>query len=332
MTTTRHIIAAVAIALAFTSGCKNDAGDSQTDQNQPEPTKAAPAETESAENADLESGAKNEEAQKDEQKQDDKSKLGEGTDVQRRLMAEAKQAFLTNDLEQAEKIFSALFKTEPVSGPQVSGAIALAQIYNETDRPEKAIELYEQLSERVDDLPEVQLVIARSFARQGESTRAIDTYKNLLEAQPDFVFALLELGEIYSQAGREDEATKVLYKYEKKIYSLAQTLENPETNPGERLRILDIFSFVSDDRATEAVVKALGSKEPQVRKKAATVLGETGAGEATKVLEHASINDPHLGVRMAAKDALQRLEKLGADSGEQIGPSFVKEKDELPDE
>jgi tetratricopeptide (TPR) repeat protein len=331
----RYFVTPLALSIALTGGCKYTGGDDSADQRQNAPEEAAPAEQQPAQKPASEAKAGDSAeapADGDAPPKEDPDGLGEGTDVQRRLMAKAKQAFLTEDLDRAEELFGALVKTEPVSGPQVSGAIALAQIYNETDRPEKALELYDQLAERVDDIPEVQLVIARAFAQQGESTRAIEAYKKLLATQPDYVFALLELGQIYSDAGREEEATKTLYKYEKKIYALAQQLESAETAPAERIRILDVFSLVSDDRATEAVVKSLGAKEPQVRQKAATVLGETGAGEAKKVLEQVSINDPHMGVRMAAKDALKRLEKLGTESGEQIGPSFVEDENQIPTE
>jgi tetratricopeptide (TPR) repeat protein len=247
-------------------------------------------------------------------------------------MARAKTAFLSEQMQQAEVLFGELAKTEPISGPQISGVIALAQIYNETDRAEKAIALFDSLAGRVDDIAEVQLVIARAYADQNESTKAIKAYKKLLEIQPDYVFAWLELGKLYSGAGREEEATKALYTYEKRVYGLAKKLESSETAPAERIHILDIFSLVSDDRATEATVKVLGSKIPQIRQKAVTVLGETGASEAKEVLEHAAINDPHMGVRMAAKDALERLEKIGAPADHQIGPAFVDEEKEIPTE
>ena len=321
-----HFVAPLAVSVALAGGCKYTGGDeSQPDQEQ------AAAEKSQAEKA--EKPKKSAEKKAEPEKIDNPYVLGEGTDVQRRLMAKAKQAFLTEKLDRAEELFEALVKTEPVSGPQVSGAIALAQIYNETDRADRAVELYDQLSRRVEDIPEVQLVIARAFAKQGESTRAIKAYKKLLDAQPDFVFALLELGELYAEAGRKEQAAKTLYKYEEKIYALATKLENPETAPAERARILDVFSLVSDDRATQAVARVLGAKHPQLRQKAAVVLGETGAIEAEKALEKVSINDPELGVRMAAKDALERLDELGLEStDQQIGPTFVEDAGQLPND
>lgn len=331
----RDVIAPVAlcVALAGVSGCDKGGGQSEpapaaaghgqnAAQGPKEPAEAAAKTAEAAEGGE-------------EQKKGDQGALGlgEGTDEQRALMVKAKKAFLTDQTVRAEALFKTLAETGPLSGPQVSAMIALAQIYNESGRSDKALALYDQLSERVADVPEVQLVVARAYADQGESTKAINAYKKLLKLQPDYVFALLELGELYSQAGRKEAATKTLYKYEKKVYALAKKLEAPDTSAGERIRILDIFSLVSDDRATAATVKSLGAESPQVRQKAAIVLGETGAIEAKKVLEHTATDDPYLGARMAAKDALKRLDKLGveAKSDDGIGPKVVDDAKQLPE-
>jgi tetratricopeptide (TPR) repeat protein len=323
MTNLRHVIAPLALGLilAGPAACKYT-GDSESEQS-PAPTKEAPASDEPTtpeESGELDS----------DDEQQEQSALGEGSDKQRELMARAKKAFLTEQIGRAEALFEELAGTEPVSGPQVSGVIALAQIYNETDRANEAIALYDSLADRVDEVAEIQLVIARAYDDLGESTRAINAYKRLLDIQPDYVFAWLELGKLYSGAGREEEATKALYTYEKRVYSLAKKLESADTKPAERIHILDVFSLVSDDRATEATVKALGADVPQIRQKAATTLGESGSAEAKKVLEYASINDPHLGVRMAAKDALKRLEKAGPADDGRLGPSFVDDEKQIP--
>jgi tetratricopeptide (TPR) repeat protein len=321
----RYAVAPIGFALILSGpiACKYTA-DSEPEQSGA-PAIDAPATAKKT--ADQPTKPAKPEATEDKQEQ---GPLGEGTDVQRRLMAKAKQAFLSEQTDQAEKLFKALAKTEPVSGPQVSAVIALAQIYNETDRAAQAIALYDSLAERVSDVAEVQLVIARAYAEQGEATKAIKAYKKLMDVQPDYVFAWLELGKLYSEAGREDDAAKALYTYEKRVYGLAEKLENPKTEPAERIHILDIFSLVSDDRATQATVKMLGTEVPKVRQKAATVLGETAAGEAKKVLDHVAINDPNLGVRMAAKDALGRIKKAGVPTDDQIGPAFVEDEKEMP--
>jgi tetratricopeptide (TPR) repeat protein len=319
------IAALLIVALGAIGACKYTGGDSEGSEREAEAPGAEqrrqPAE-EPAEEPELE----------DQEEGGDDLGLGEGTDEQRRLIAQAKQAFLTNQIDKAEQIFEELAQTDPVSGPQVSATIALAQIYRETDRSKEAVELLEGLAERVGEVPEVHLVIARALAEQGESTRAIAAYERVLELQPDFVFALLELSELFAQAGREEEATKTVYAYEKKVYSLAKELEDAETPVGERLRVLDVFALLSDDRATEAAVKVIADSDPRIRRRAAIALGEMRAAEAREVLEEASVSDPDMGARMAAKDALERIDKGGAPDSPGIGPTFVGDRDELPDQ
>ncbi len=323
----RYVIAPAAACLVLLApGCKKSG----------KAPASGPAKTASAAKADKSAkvaekaakAAKQADASKEKTK---KKGLGPGTDAQRSLLARAKKAFLTDKTDQAEVLFEKLSHTGPLSGPQVSGIIALAQIYNESDRSQKALALYDGLADKVDGIPEVQLVIARAYARQGESTRAIAAYKKLLKVQPDYVFAWTELGKLYAGAGRKDDASKAFYKYEQRVYSLAKKLESSDTPAADRLHILDVFSLVSDDRATQATVKALGAKSPDVREKAAVVLGETGAVEARKQLKDLSISDPNPAVRIAAKGAVKSLDKLGVKTPDgPIGPKVVKDKKDLP--
>ncbi len=264
--------------------------------------------------------------------------LGEGSRAQQELMTRAKKAFLNNDVQRAEELFSELAETRPISGPQVSGVIALAQIYNESERPEKALELYEGLEEHVEDVPEVQLVIARALAEQGETERAIEVYEKVLEIQPDFVFAHVELAELHGELGDQEKASKALYRYETRVYKMAETLESPKTSAADRINILDVFSLVNDDRAIAAVVEVLSADEPAVRQKAATVLGEIGAPEAKEPLRLLIAREEHPGVRTAAQEAVDEIDALGApdadgkgDGEAQIGPKVVDDKDELPE-
>src|SRR5690554_2921491 len=191
--------------------------------------------------------------------------LAEATDSQQMLLLEAKKAFLTDDLSRAEALFETLVKSKPISGPQISAVIALAQIYNETERPDKAVKLYDDLSDEVSALPEIQLVIARAYADLNEFERAIRAYKKLLKTQPDYVFAQLELGKIYAVTGKNDDAAKAFYAYEQQIYKLSARLESAKSTPEERLEVLSIFSLVSDERASAATQKALRAESPDVR-------------------------------------------------------------------
>lgn len=256
--------------------------------------------------------------------------LADGTDAQYVLLVEAKKAFLTEDISRAEALFKTLANTEPTSGPQVSATIALAQIYNESGRSAEALKLYESLSEEVGELPEIQLVIARALAQQGEFERAERTYRALLKIQPDYAFAQLELGQMFADQGRTEDAAQALYQYEQQIYRLSATLEAPETPDIERLRVLNIFSLVSDDRATQATLTALSSRSAPVRAQAAVVLGQTGATEAREALRRMAAEESDIKARMAAQGALKELDAIPSDAAAPEGPVFVGEQADLP--
>ncbi|MBA2664906.1 MAG: HEAT repeat domain-containing protein [Bradymonadaceae bacterium] len=257
--------------------------------------------------------------------------LGPGTKEQEKLLIEAKKAFLTDDYEEAEKHFLALSKKEPISGPTVTAALALGQIYIDAKRKDEALALYQLLVERVPHVAEVQLVVARSFVGAGETTHAIRGFKRTLELQPDFVFVHAELGTLLAQAGRGEEASASFLKYEQGIYAMAKALENAQTPDDERLRIVETFALITDDRATQALVAALGDKHPHVRMMAATTLGELNVSAAMGELERMAIEDPELQVRMAAKSSLTSLKEAPADSGATLRPTQVASPDELPE-
>lgn len=251
--------------------------------------------------------------------------LGQGSPAQRALMAKAKAAFLEGRSERAEELFEELVDSEHVSGPRVSAAIALGQIYNETGRAERAVALYEGLADELGEVPEVQIVVARALAGQGERESAIEAYRALLDVQPDYLFALVELAALYEGAGRDEATAKTLYRYEKKVYAMAGKLGAPDVPLGEKLHVMEVFSMISDDKANEALVEALGDARPEVRARAAVVLAQVGAVEARARLEEVSKRDPQTVVRKAAAYALRELGPGGGDAQpEQVGPTFME--------
>ncbi|MGM0555451.1 MAG: tetratricopeptide repeat protein [Myxococcota bacterium] len=259
----------------------------------------------------------------------DPSALPEGTEAQLSLLTRAKSAFLSGRMDEAERLFEQLTETGPISGPRVSAYIALGQIYNESGRTEEAVALYEGLADKVEDVPEVQIVVARSLADQGETTKAIEAYRKLLNKQPDYIFALIELAELYDKAGRDEKSAKTLYTYEQKIYSMAEQLGKEDSAVEQKLHVLDVFSMVSDDKAVDASVGALKDPNPAVRAKAAVVLEQMGAVEAVDILETVADKDPNRRVRLSAKTAARALSE-GKSSDKKIGPTFVEDEVGLP--
>ncbi len=256
--------------------------------------------------------------------------LGEGTPEQQTMLIQAKTAFLTNDYETAEGFFRHLANSEPISGPTVTAMLALGQIYTESDRKDEALSLYKSLVEDVPNVAEVQLVVARAYATVGESTAAMRAFEKTLELQPDFVFVHAELGNLFLQAGRNDDAAAAFLKYEQRIYAMAKALETPETPDAERLQIVENFGLITDDRATEATVVALADKHPQVRLVAAANLGDLNVTAALGILEKMAVEDPDMQVRMTARASVNQLKNAPQDPSSTLAPKRVESAEALP--
>ena len=233
--------------------------------------------------------------------------LGPGTEAQQQLLVQAKSAFLNENWEDAEKHFRALTETGPVSGPQVTAFIALGSIYNDSDRGDEAKALYEVLATKAPAIAEVHFVLARTLAEQGDTTRAMRAYERTVGLQPDYLQAIVELAGLYAKSGRKEEAEKLFYDYEKKVYSLAGKLESPDTPTPEKLRILDIFSFVDDDRANQAIAKSILDPDPLVRERVIWLAADLDIASIQPKLEVLGTADPSRSVRAAAKEALRQL-------------------------
>lgn len=234
--------------------------------------------------------------------------LPEGTAEQQELMMSARTAFLTDNYEDAERAFLQLSTSEPVTGTTVSAAIALAQIFVETGRPEQALNLMAELQENVEDLPEILLVIARVYSDLDRPGEALKAYDQAIQKQPNFIFILTEMAEILLEAGEEEKAGILLIRYEKELQEMATALEATDrTTPQHRLYIVDIFSMLHDELAHNALIAALDDPAPHVRQHAAQALGELGVPEAREPLQKLAIEDESDLVRPAARQALHKL-------------------------
>ncbi|RAL20211.1 hypothetical protein DL240_17670 [Lujinxingia litoralis] len=234
-----------------------------------------------------------------------------GTPEQKEALMEAKLAFVQERLVEAEDRFKAIAESEPVSGESVSAAIALGQIYTETGRQQQALTLYTNLRERVAGLPEVLLVLARTLADMNRPEEAIATYEQALEGQPDYIFLLTELAQLHLEQGRKERASELLYTYEQRVHTLANRLEDHSAPAEDRLYLVDVFGFVDDDRAYRALMHALDDPYPQIRRAAATTLGEVRLDDARNLLQRVAIEDDATEVRMAARQALRLINEEG---------------------
>lgn len=231
-----------------------------------------------------------------------------GTPEQQDLLAVAKGHFMANELEAARTAFEALVKTGPLSAPKITGYIALGQIYKELGEGAKARVLYAELVRIAPEVPEAHFMHGRALAEARETTAAIRAYEATIRLQPDYLQAYVELGALYVHAGRDEEAQKVFLMYEQRVYGLAKKLEDTKSPVEDRLAVLEVFSFIQDDRASQAIMIALKDPAPEVREQAVVLAEEFGIGEALKHISLMSLGDSDLRVRMAARGALERME------------------------
>ncbi|MEC9397920.1 MAG: tetratricopeptide repeat protein [Myxococcota bacterium] len=258
--------------------------------------------------------------------------LGPGSPVQQEAMVKAKTLYLKGQLSEAEPVFAAIAKSEPISSPQVSAAIALGDIYTATGRPEKALALYDELLERVGDIGEVHLVVGRAYAAQQQTDRAIAAYKKALEISPTYIFLWVELGQLYGQKGDQAKSTEALLEYEKQIYAIAKALGDPEgTSLEERMHLIDVLSFVEDDKGTETLLEvATSDPDFEARAAASRALGEVRAVSARPILEQIAAKDGSDAVRAAAKDALDAMKDIATPGeGDVTAPTFVDDPEKL---
>lgn len=238
--------------------------------------------------------------------------LPEGDEQQQQLLLEGRTAFLNGDYEQAEEVFEQLAFDDDVSADTVSAAIALGQIYVETGRPDEALQMYEQLEEHVQDVPEVLLVVARGYARAEEHQQAIDTYEQVYLEEPSYIFVLPELAELLVGQGQNERAGEVIAEYEYHVVDLSSQLEDSDETPEyERIYIVDIFSWLDDERAFEALEQAAeNDPSEQVRAQAALALGEAAAFDRRDILEQLARDDDSEIVRVAAERAVGMLDEF----------------------
>ena len=253
--------------------------------------------------------------------------LKPGNQAQQNALAKAKVFYLKGDDEQAEVLFEALTRSLPISSEVVSAGLALGDIYTRQGRDEDAIEIYTFILERAPDTPEVHLAVGRKHAGAGRRDLAVASFEKALELQPSFLFLWVELGQLHAARGEQEASAKAFVTYEQELVRLTKILEGGDAEALEdRVEIVDILSFVEDERAVAALVNAL-SKDPNeaVRARAARALADSYALSAREPLELARAKDPSEAVRGAATAALKDLETMEAEVEAASAPPEKKE-------
>jgi HEAT repeat protein len=83
--------------------------------------------------------------------------------------------------------------------------------------------------------------------------------------------------------------------------------EVASTDPGRRLRAVEVLGAIGGSTATQALLGALTDPDPNIRGRAATLLGELGDPKAVPPLKAMFLKDPVVSVAEAAREALVML-------------------------
>lgn len=255
------------------------------------------------------------------------AELGPGTKEQEALLARGKGHFLAGELDKAREAFEALAATEPASAPMVSGTIALGDIYNTQGRLEDAMMLYKLLKVRAPNVPEVHLVIGRTLGNTEKKREALEALQRAVQLQPAYIFLWPEIAELHLKLGEQDASAKAYLAYEKEVQRYVTRLKGRDATPiPERVRIVDVFALIGDDRVTEALIDALKHDPHElIRERAATALGDVEAVSARDVLQTAAASDSSDRVKQAAKQSLHALSGIKQPAADDVAaPTVVK--------
>ena len=331
----------LSVSLAFAAACDQKGSD---DRGAEESTESEPPDEKKADKEAGPTSSDDEKAEAESPKEGSgskaaaavggsKPKLKPGTKKQKKLLAEAKKSFLTDDFRAAEPIFKELIETGPMTGTKMSAYIALAQIYIESGQAGEAIQLLELIPEPGKQVVEIRLMLARAYASRDELREAVDEYAKVLELQPNYLFAYPPLGALYTEMGEKKKAAKLYLKYENRLETLKRMLQNTEDSQAvNRINVLDIFGSSSDERVVSAVVDALDDPHPRVRAKAANTAAELQAIAAKPKLKEMMENDKDKYARQAARSAYSRLKNVKAPpEREKVEKEDFHSKESLPE-
>lgn len=214
--------------------------------------------------------------------------LPPGTDGQIEYFELGKEALDKGDEQTALKHFLRA-SDGPVSGASVSAALAAANLHELRDRPDQAKAIFVRMVALAPGVPELRFAAARFFGSQRDTGRAIEGFEATIRHQPEFLPAYPLLAALWMQAGKNDAATQLLLTYETRLNAQLRRLKSVDVEPGDKRAIIDLLALVADERATQAMIKALEDPAPAVRLSAAGALGDDPSAEALTALAKAML-------------------------------------------
>lgn len=234
-----------------------------------------------------------------------------GTAAQLLALEEGGKAAAAGDLAQAVARYRSALDGPP-SGAAISAGLAAAGLL-EVDQPLEAQALYLRTLDIADDVPEAHFAAGRFFGGRQDAVRAIRHLKRTVALEPDFLPAYPLLGGLLVSTGREAEAAERMTTYEKRLNRLLRHLRQGERSAPERTGIIELLSYIDDERATAAVISRLEDSDPAVRMAAGGALVDLAGPAAVTALAKAAVREEVPVVRQMLTSALRQARARLAD-------------------
>jgi tetratricopeptide (TPR) repeat protein len=227
------------------------------------------------------------------------------------------------DKERLEEAASALRKAADLAPPDPQGAVALAQTLLRLEKPKEAVAALESVVDRAHG-PAFLLLYGEALERDGQSAKAEEIYRSLLEQDPENRAASVGLLRVYDRSRQFDKEASLLESFMKgQPGNLAAKTQYATV-------LLRARRFVESQKAFEQVLSADPGNRDALRMYAA-LLSETRetdkAEETLRRLQSLEPDDPEVGYRRAINfldahrlpEAERVLEDLKKTFGEKKG-------------
>lgn len=231
--------------------------------------------------------------------------LNEGTPEQLLALDGANKALARGDRVAALGGFIEAFDGPP-TGAAISAGLAAAELHEAEGRADEAAAIYSRLLQMAPEMAEVHFTAGRFYSAQGKPKQAIAELERTIALQADFLPAYPMLGGVLAATGKKTRAAELMLTYETRLKGLLDRLVDPALGAHHKVPIIDVFALIEDDRATRALITAVGDPSMHVRLAAADALTHDADPAALEAIARAALGERDPVARQALAASLKR--------------------------
>lgn len=251
--------------------------------------------------------------------------LDEGTPEQLLALKAGNEALARGDEAAALTGFIEAFDG-PITGASISAGLAAAALHDAAGKAAEAGAIYERLLQMAPDVPEIRFTAGRFYSAAGQPKKARAQLEAAITLQPDFLPAYPMLGGLLANTGRKTKAAELMLTYESRLKGLLDVLVDPQARAHRKVPIIDLFALIDDDRATRALIVAVGDSSMHVRLAAAGALVHDPDPAALEAIAKAALAERDPIARRALAASLKAAKKRFEESTAQPMPRMPPPK------